>query len=165
MLGDGRLGLAKGLVAALMRIAARDQARIVLICFAGNRIERRVGPSRPGAWRDDWVSPIAAGGGTRIGPALVFANTVLAGHGRRHPADRRHLWLLTDGRSPESPARPPAADAIHLVDFDSGRAALHRLRRWARAWQAGLAWPGGRPSIRYGRATELADSLAPLCPL
>jgi magnesium chelatase subunit ChlD-like protein len=57
---------------------------------------------------------------------------LLAGNASR----QRWLWLLTDGRSSESPARPQAADVACVVDFEAARLPLHRAQRLAAQWDA-----------------------------
>lgn len=136
MLQGQRLARAKGLLAGLMQRAARRGERVALLCFAGHRVELRVAPSRPGAWRDDWVRPIAGGGGTPITQALQRASALLAADARRHPGDQRCLWLLTDGRTREQPPAPRHAGTVRIVDFDEGPQALGRAARWAAAWGA-----------------------------
>jgi magnesium chelatase subunit ChlD-like protein len=54
----------------------------------------------------------------------------------RSEARQRWLWLLTDGRSSESPARPEAADVACVVDFEAARIPLHRAQQLAERWQA-----------------------------
>lgn len=135
MLADGRLAQAKGLLVMLMRAAAARHERVALLCFAGHRSALRVPPTRAGAWREDWITPIGGGGGTAIEPALRRAALLLARHRRQRPDDRCHLWLLTDARTVDNPPRPAGADRIVLIDFDHGRRARHRAAVWARRWQ------------------------------
>ncbi len=137
MRSAGHLEPAKGLLAALMQAAARRRGRVALVCFSGTGAQVRVRPGRPGAWREAWVAPIESGGGTPILEALRCASGLLAGHARRHPGDARCLWLLTDARVRERPARPAAAERIHLIDFDEGPRAIGRARAWVQDWRAG----------------------------
>ena len=143
MLRGDRLAEAKGLLMALMRAAAAARERVALLCFAGQRTALRVPPTRAGAWREDWITPISGGGGTAVEPALRRATLLLARHRRQRPDDWRTLWLLTDGRTPENPSRPGFAQRIVIIDFDRGRDALHRTARWARRWQDGRAGAAG----------------------
>lgn len=154
--GDG-LAQAKGLLMALMRAAAAARQRLALLCFAGQRLEVRVPPTRAGAWRENWITPIGGGGGTTVEPALRRATRLLGRHRRQHPADRRTLWLLTDGRTIEKPVRPDSAERIVIIDFDAGRHALHRTARWARRWR-----DSGARVDRYAAATlrKHPDALA-----
>ena len=135
MLRGDRLAQAKGLLMALMRAAAAARERVALLCFAGQRTALRVPPTRAGAWREDWITPIGGGGGTAVAPALRRATLLLARHRRQRPGDRRTLWLLTDGRTLENPSRPDFAQRVVIVDFDRGRDALHRTARWACRWR------------------------------
>ena len=43
---------------------------------------------------------------------------------------------LTDGRSPETPSRPDAADQIVIVDFENEAVRLGRCVTLAESWQA-----------------------------
>ena len=135
MLRGDRLARAKGLLMTLMRAASAARERVALLCFAGQRTALRVPPTRAGAWREDWITPIGGGGGTAVAPALRRATLLLARHRRQRPGDRCTLWLLTDGRTVENPSRPGFAQRIVIIDFDHGRDALHRTARWARCWQ------------------------------
>ena len=157
MLRANRLARAKGILAALIRTAAQRRERIALICISAGQVIERSGPTRAGAWRDDWVLPITGGGGTALTPALQHADQMLSRHRHRHPADQRLLWLLSDGRTLEQPPCPRAAQALHLIDFDDGRHALHRLARWPQRWRDG--WPQRAPEIDYRLARELVQPL------
>jgi magnesium chelatase subunit ChlD-like protein len=44
--------------------------------------------------------------------------------------------LLTDGRSPEAPSRPDAADQIVIIDFESEAVRLGRCVTLAESWNA-----------------------------
>lgn len=154
MLRADRLALAKGLLAALIRRAAEQRERIALVCFGGSKVIEQIAPTRAGAWRSDWVKPIGGGGGTTLAPALARAQRLLSRHRYRHPGECRLLWLLTDGRTNESPSRPAPADAIRVIDFDGGRQARHRAAHWVRQWQAG---PPG-PDIVHVLASDLIDT-------
>ena len=46
------------------------------------------------------------------------------------------LWLLTDGRSREAPARPRHADQVCIIDFDDARVPLDRAGALASDWDA-----------------------------
>ena len=135
MLAGERLARAKGLLLALTQAAAARRERVALLCFAGHRTALRVPPTRAGAWREDWVTPIDGGGGTAVQLALDRAAQLLARHRRQRPGDSRQLWLLTDARTVENPSRPTDADRIVIIDFDHGHRARHRALAWARRWQ------------------------------
>ncbi|XAH21162.1 VWA domain-containing protein [Xylophilus sp. GW821-FHT01B05] len=132
MLAQGRLARAKGLLLDLMAEAYRRREQVALLCFAGNTVELRLPPRRPAAWNDGWVAPIAGGGGTPLALAVARAAQLL----QRSPAQRRWLWLLTDGRSREAPERPAAAEMACVVDFEGPRAPLRRAEALAQAWRA-----------------------------
>ncbi len=129
---DGNLARAKGLLLALMQEAYQRRDHVALLCFAGQVVELRLPPRRASAWNDDWIAPIAAGGGTPLALGVQRAGQLLA-HSAVH---QRWLWLLTDGRSNEAPSRPASADIACVVDFEMARTPLHRAQQLAVQWQA-----------------------------
>ncbi|WP_311223606.1 MULTISPECIES: VWA domain-containing protein [unclassified Acidovorax] len=136
MATSGALARAKGVLLALMAEAYRQRDDVALVCFAGARVELRLPPQKAGAWNDDWVTPIGGGGGTPLARGVDRAAQVLSraiGPGRH---GQGWLWLLTDGRTREQPPRPAAAHTACIVDFESGRVALHRAAALAAQWQA-----------------------------
>ena len=132
MRDNGKLARAKGLLLTLMEEAYQRRDHVALLCFAGEVVELRLPPRRASAWNDDWVAPIAAGGGTPLALGVQRAGQLLA----HSTARQRWLWLFTDGRSSESPARPEAADIACVVDFEAVRVPLHRAQLLAERWQA-----------------------------
>jgi len=132
MRNDGNLARAKGLLLALMQEAYQRRDHVALLCFAGNVAGLRLSPRRASAWNDDWIAPIGAGGGTPLALGVERAEQLLV----RSEARQRWLWLLTDGRTSESPVRPEAADVACVVDFEAARIPLHRARQLAERWQA-----------------------------
>ncbi|SAL58840.1 magnesium-chelatase subunit D/I family protein [Caballeronia peredens] len=136
MLAGERLARAKGLLVALFDRAYRERADIALVCFGGGRAEVRREPGAAHWWNERWVAPIGGGGGTPLTLGLASAATVLARAARRRPAQRRRLWLMTDGRTNERPQAPSVADDIVVVDFDEGAIRAGRCEQLARAWEA-----------------------------
>lgn len=134
MAAGGALARAKGVLLALMEQAYRRRERVALLCFAGTRVELRLPPRKAAAWNDDWVAPIGAGGGTPLGPAVAQAAQLLAREVR--PGGEGWLWLLTDGRARDWPARPEAATQVRVIDFEQGRLRLGRAQALAQAWGA-----------------------------
>ncbi|MDR0225554.1 MAG: VWA domain-containing protein [Burkholderiaceae bacterium] len=134
MAAGGALARAKGVLLALMDEAYRRREQVALLCFAGTRVELRLPPRKAAAWNDDWIAPIGAGGGTPLSVAVAEAGQLLARHGGPARACEGWLWLLTDGRTRERPARPAAADQAAVVDFESGRVVLGRARGLAQDW-------------------------------
>jgi magnesium chelatase subunit ChlD-like protein len=145
MLKDGKLARAKGVLVALMEEAYRRRDRVALLCFGGNTVELRMPPRRAGAWNDAWLVPIAGGGGTPLTLGVQQAGILLA----KHETAQRWLWLLTDGRSTESPARPVGVDVAMVVDFETDRIALAYARALAETW-----------AVKYFRVDELSSSRA-----
>lgn len=134
MAAGGALARAKGVLLALMEQAYRRRERVALLCFAGTRVELRLPPRKAAAWNDDWVAPIGAGGGTPLSPAIAQAEQLLATH--TGPGGEGWLWLLTDGRARDWPARPTEAAEVRVIDFEQGRLRLGRAQALARAWGA-----------------------------
>lgn len=134
MAANGSLARAKGVLLALLEEAYRQRDRVALICFAGTRIELRLPPRKAAAWNDDWVAPIAGGGGTPLAPAVARAAQLLAQSSG--PGSESWLWLLTDARSRDMPARPAQAHQAHIVDFERGRVLLQRAQALAEQWGA-----------------------------
>ncbi|AMM17809.1 magnesium chelatase [Burkholderia sp. PAMC 28687] len=136
MLGGKRLALAKGLVVALFDRAYRERAEVALVCFGGATAEVRREPGAAHWWNDRWLAPIGGGGGTPLALGVRTGANVLLRAARRKPSQRRILWLLTDGRSAETPARPDSADQIVVVDFKSEAVSLGRCAKLAESWHA-----------------------------
>jgi magnesium chelatase subunit ChlD-like protein len=136
MLTGRRLALAKGLIVALFDRAYRERADVALVCFGGARAEVRREPGAAHWWNERWLAPVGGGGGTPLALGVRTAATVLARVARKSPSQQRCLWLLTDGRTPESPARPAFADRIVIVDFEGEAVRLKRCATLADAWSA-----------------------------
>jgi magnesium chelatase subunit ChlD-like protein len=136
MLAGERLARAKGMLVALFDRAYRERAEIALVCFGGGRAEVRRQPGAAHWFNERWITPIGGGGGTPLGLGLSSAAAVLARAARRRPSQRRWLWVLTDGRTNERPARPVEAERVVLVDFEEGAVRAGRCKAFARDWNA-----------------------------
>jgi magnesium chelatase subunit ChlD-like protein len=136
MLSGERLARAKGMLVALFDRAYLERAEIALVCFGGARAEVRRQPGAAHWWNERWIAPIGGGGGTPLALGLASASNVLARAAQRRPAQRRWLWLLTDGRTNEQPPAPDGAHRVIVVDFDEGFARVGRCAEFARAWRA-----------------------------
>lgn len=136
MAASGALARAKGVLLSLMEEAYRRREQVALICFAGTRVVLRLPPRKAAAWNDDWIAPIGGGGGTPLQAAVEHAGQLLQRHGGAEASFQGWLWLLTDGRTRERPARPAAAQEAGIVDFESGRVRLGRAAALAAAWDA-----------------------------
>jgi magnesium chelatase subunit ChlD-like protein len=136
MLNGKRLGLAKGLIVALFDRAYRERAEVALVCFGGATAEVRREPGAAHWWNDRWLAPISGGGGTPLALGVRTGASVLLRAARHKPSQRRVFWLLTDGRSTETPTRPDSADQIVIVDFESEAVSLGRCAKLAESWQA-----------------------------
>lgn len=136
MLARGQLALAKGLLIALFDRARDARFEVALISFGGARAELRFGPAVPRWWNERWLEPIGAGGGTPLAAGIEAASRVLEAAARRAPDRPRHLWLFSDGRSTQWPARPGHADHITVVDFEAADVRLGRCAALAEPWDA-----------------------------
>ncbi|GAB2889528.1 VWA domain-containing protein [Paraburkholderia jirisanensis] len=134
MLADARLALAKGLLLALFERARADRHEAALICFSGMRAALRFGPAVPRWWNERWLQPIGGGGGTPLQTGVDSATQLLMRAARRKPAQQRWLWVLSDGRSADTPLRPGAADHVVFVDFERDALRLGRCASLAQAW-------------------------------
>ncbi|OLL28826.1 magnesium chelatase [Burkholderia sp. SRS-W-2-2016] len=136
MLSGQRLALAKGLLIALFDRAGAARAEAALVCFGGMSADVRFGPAVPRWWNERWLEPVGAGGGSPLGTGVRRAAQLLESSARRRPAQQRWLWILSDGRTRDEPARPPAADQVVFVDFERGALRLGRCEALANAWGA-----------------------------
>ncbi|WP_144137436.1 vWA domain-containing protein [Paraburkholderia sp. BCC1884] len=141
MLGGRQLALAKGLLVALFDQASTARAEAALVCFGGAGADVRFGPAVPRWWNERWLGPVGGGGGTPLIDGIRRAAQVLGRSARRKPAQRRWLWILTDGRTSDQPTRPPEADEVVFVDFERGSIRLGRCAMLAEAWGARLHTP------------------------
>ncbi|NIE64529.1 VWA domain-containing protein [Burkholderia sp. Ax-1719] len=135
MLAHGQLALAKGLLIALFDRARAERVEVALICFGGAQAELRFGPAVPRWWNERWLAPIGGGGGTPLDAGIARASQLLDATARRDPARERHLWLFSDGRTTQWPARPRQADHITVVDCEAANVRLGRCHALAQAWQ------------------------------
>ncbi|QTD91440.1 vWA domain-containing protein [Burkholderia anthina] len=138
MLSHDRLALAKGLIVAYFDQAARERMQTALICFGGDGAARRFGPAVPRWWNARWLEPVVGGGGTPLADGIAAAAQLLARDARRAPAPdkQRWLWVLSDGRTRETPPKPAAADHVVFVDFDDAAVRIGQGERLAGAWGA-----------------------------
>jgi magnesium chelatase subunit ChlD-like protein len=141
MLAGQRLALAKGLLIALFERASSERSEAALVCFGGTGVDIRFGPAVPRWWNERWLQPLGGGGGTPFAAGVQQVAQLLARAARRKPLQQRWLWVLTDGRSSDLPARPDGADHIVLVDFERGAIRLGRCATVAQAWDAACVTP------------------------
>ncbi|WP_407672089.1 vWA domain-containing protein [Paraburkholderia acidisoli] len=134
MLARGQLALAKGLLIALFDRARAERAEVALIAFGGARAEWRFGPAVPRWWNERWIEPIGGGGGTPLEAGVQRAARLLDTARRRDPARAQHLWLFSDGRVTQWPARPRHADHVRVIDCEAGAVRVGRCEALAQAW-------------------------------
>jgi magnesium chelatase subunit ChlD-like protein len=136
MLAGQRLALAKGLLIALFDRASAARAEAALVCFGGAGADVRFGPAVPRWWNERWLRPVGGGGGTPLTAGVQRATALLARSARRRPEQQRWLWILTDGRTHDRPARPLDVDEVVFVDFEREAIRLGRCEALADAWGA-----------------------------
>jgi magnesium chelatase subunit ChlD-like protein len=141
MLGGQRLALAKGLLVALFDHASAARAEAALVCFGGAGADVRFGPAVPRWWNERWLSPVGGGGGTPLSAGIQRASRLLERSARRKPAQQRWLWILTDGRTHDTPVRPLDVDEVVFVDFEREALRLGRCEVLADAWGARRCTP------------------------
>nr|WP_224045131.1 VWA domain-containing protein [Paraburkholderia unamae] len=134
MLARGQLALAKGLLIALFDRARAERVDVALIAFGGARAELRFGPAVPRWWNERWIEPIGGGGGTPLEAGIGRAAHLLETAARRDPGQARHLWLFSDGRTTQWPARPRHADHVTVIDCELGAVRVGRCEALAQAW-------------------------------
>jgi magnesium chelatase subunit ChlD-like protein len=136
MLAGQRLALAKGLLIALFDRASAARAEAALVCFGGAGADVRFGPAVPRWWNERWLRPVGGGGGTPLTAGVQRATALLARSARRRPEQQRWLWILTDGRTHDRPARPLDVDEVVFVDFEREAIRLGCCEALADAWGA-----------------------------
>ncbi len=141
MLTGAALALAKGLLIALFDRASAARAEAALICFGGAGADVRFGPAVPRWWNERWLRPVGGGGGTPLASGIRRAAQLLEQSARVKPAQQRWLWILTDGRTRDEPARPLDADKVVFVDFERAAVRLGRCAALAEAWGARRVTP------------------------
>lgn len=147
MLHGDKLALAKGVLLHCARDAYRQRAELAVVGFAGQHAWLIHRPGRTGANHSAWISPIPGGGGSPVQQGLALAEQLIRDWRKRHHPGYCNLWLLSDGRFSNLPARPTAPDHCLVVDFENDAIALGRAARLAEDWgaeyrQAWHATPG-----------------------
>ncbi len=136
-----RIGQAKGFAARLIAQAARAGEHVALLAFGGQGVELLLPPGPARAAGAERVRPLASGGGTPLAAALDQAEALLQAAQRRGQSQGACLWLLTDGRTRESPTAPRSAAQRVIVDFDDPLRPAGRCPAWAAAWGADYRRP------------------------
>lgn len=135
MLKGRNLSLAKGLLMHWSGRIYQERGQMAVIGFSGEGAKVLQSPTRAGPRNEQWIRPIAGGGGTPVAAGLRLAEQLVT-RARRGKPLTVVLWLLSDGRFDPLPLRPGFADTVGLVDFESTRVRLGRMPRLANAWDA-----------------------------
>jgi magnesium chelatase subunit ChlD-like protein len=136
MLKHSNLALAKGLLLRWSEQIYRQRGELAVIGFAGNQARLLQRPQKAVAYNDTWVAAISGGGGSPAVSAVQLAEQTLAKVRKSAPGKQIGLWLLSDGRFSQLPARPRHADFCVVVDFENQPLALGRAVQIARLWGA-----------------------------
>lgn len=140
MLAGGGLARAKGLLLRLIQMSYEERAEVAIVGFSGAAAKVHLAPTlaRPMSSRhvEKWLQPIRGAGATPFARGALAASSLLTRAARERTQQTRWLWLLTDGRTLETPPRPRAADNVVIVDCDQRRIRLGHCRALARRWQA-----------------------------
>lgn len=140
MLAGQRLARVLGVLRQLMQRIYQQRAQVAIVGFSGARalLHLDISAARPSGSRAlaEWLRPIGAGGGTPLVEGVRRANVLLERAARANPAQRRWLWLFTDGRCDDSPPPPLRADIRIVVDCEHQRIALGRCLALAQRWLA-----------------------------
>ena len=133
----GRLAWAKGYAARLIELAARAGDHVALLSFGGQGVQVLLSPGPARAAGTARVRPVGGGGGTPLAAGLAEADRWITQAQRRTGTGTNAcLWLLTDGRTLETPPAPRAAARIVVVDFDDPLRPVGRCAAWAQLWHA-----------------------------
>ncbi|HUE93949.1 vWA domain-containing protein [Pseudomonas sp.] len=136
MLKRSNLALAKGLLLRWTEQIYRQRGELAVIGFAGNQARLLQPPQKAVPYNDAWIAAIGGGGGSPAVNAVQLAEQTLAKVRKAAPGKKIGLWLLSDGRFSQLPARPRHADFCVVVDFENQQLPLGRAAQIARLWDA-----------------------------
>jgi magnesium chelatase subunit ChlD-like protein len=136
MLKRSNLALAKGLLLRWSEQIYRQRGELAVIGFAGNQARLLQRPQKAVPYNDAWIAAIGGGGGSPAVSAVQLAEQTLAKVRKAAPGKKIGLWLLSDGRFSQLPARPRHADFCVVVDFENQPVPLGRAAQIARLWDA-----------------------------
>lgn len=141
-----RLARLKGALEALLRDAYRARDRVAVVAFRGRGAVVLARPGAPLERAARAVRELPAGGRTPLAAGLRAAAEILTCERRREPGRPTVCVLATDGRVATfdralveaARALTRSADAVHVLDTDSGPLRLGRTRELARLLRAPL---------------------------
>ncbi|SDH37150.1 magnesium chelatase subunit ChlD-like protein [Pseudomonas benzenivorans] len=136
MLKRSNLALAKGLLLRWSEQIYRQRGELAVIGFAGNQARLLQRPQKAVPHNEAWIAAIGGGGGSPLAGGLQLAERTLAKVRKSAPGKQIGLWLLSDGRFSQLPARPRHADFCVVVDFENQPLPLGRAVQLARLWGA-----------------------------
>jgi magnesium chelatase subunit ChlD-like protein len=140
MLSGRRLAQAKGFLMQLIQEAYEQAADVAIVTFAADQATVVLQPTRAKPQTSQsvssWLKPLRGGGGTPLLKGIEASEQLLARSRHLKPLQSRWLWLLSDGRSRDTPAAPAAAAMRVVVDCESQRVPLRRCRLIAQRWGA-----------------------------
>lgn len=146
----GALSHAKGLAAALVAQAKRQDDDVALLGFGGQGVQLLLPPGAARLAGVARIRPLGGGGGTPLMDCMQHAQRLLLARQRQQQGARSVFWLLTDGRSLHEPERPRLATQAVIVDFGDPLHPVGRCAAWGQRWQA-LCLQAGQGAVDKGR--------------
>lgn len=133
----GGFAAARALAQGLVRQAARQREQVALLALTGGRVLQLALPQPARRALVERLTGLGSGGGTPVAEALALAGRWIGRACREQPALQTTLWLMTDGRTLETPQPPTTAAHVVIIDFDRRPSrAPGRASHWAAAWGA-----------------------------
>lgn len=158
----GALAQAKGLAAALIAQAKRLGDDVALLGFGGQGVALLLPPQTARLAAVAHIRPLGGGGGTPLAECMQEAQRLLLARQRQQGGARSALWLLTDGRSLQTPERPRLVTQAVIIDFDDPLHPVGRCAQWAQDWgvQVHQAHALVSPLSRSSHGAEGRDAMS-----
>jgi magnesium chelatase subunit ChlD-like protein len=132
----GALAQAKSIASALIAQAKRQGDDVALLTFGGQGVQLLLPPQTARLAAVARICALGGGGGTPMADCMKQAQRLLQTWQPHRQGGQTALWLLTDGRSVQSPQRPPLATHAVIVDFEDPLHPVGRCAQWSEAWGA-----------------------------